>query len=131
MAESLMEERLQFGANKWRKGLFRGRCEDGEEDQMQTEQNWRHIAPDKWDAIATEPWMQKEAWNRMMTKMERDQSHKTPVTSTWTADFLSREGEGRKAMGDWLRDKTIPWKARRRLLQTNAGVFPCEARLQK
>ena len=55
-SESLMEERLQFGANKWRKG----RGEDGEEDQMQTEQNWRHIAPDKWDAIATEPWMQRE-----------------------------------------------------------------------
>ena len=34
-------------------------------------------------------------------------------------------------MGDWLRDKTISWKARRRLLQTNVGVFPCEARLQK
>ena len=67
----------------------------------------------------------------MVTKMERDQSHKTPVTSTWTPDFLSREGEGRKAMGDWLRDKTIPWKTWRRLLQTNADVFPCEARLQK
>jgi hypothetical protein len=35
-------------------------------------------------------------------------------------------------MGDWLRDKTISWNsARRRLLQTNAGTFPCETRLQK
>ena len=67
----------------------------------------------------------------MVTTLERDQPHKTPVTSTWTADFLTREGEGRKAMGDWLRDKTISWKARRRLLQTNAGTFPCEGRLQK
>ena len=38
-AESLMEERLQLGANKWRKGLFEGRCEDMEEAQMQSEQN--------------------------------------------------------------------------------------------
>ena len=49
--------------------------------------------------------------------MERGQPHKTPVTSTWTADYLTREGGGHKAMGDWLRDKTISWKARRRLLQ--------------
>ncbi len=54
-----------------------------------------------------------------------------PPRQTWTADFLTREGEVRKAMGDWLRDKTISWKARRRLLQTNAGTFPCEGRLQK
>ena len=67
----------------------------------------------------------------MVMLMERDQSHRTPVTSTWTVDFMTREGEGRKAKGDWLKDKTIPWKARRRLLQTNAGTFPCEVRLQK
>jgi hypothetical protein len=40
------------------------------------------------------------------------------------------DAEG-KVIGDWLRDKTISWKARRRLLQTNTGVFPCVARLQK
>ena len=67
----------------------------------------------------------------MVTTLERDQPHKTPVTSTWTDDFLTREGEDRKVMVDWLRDKMISWKARRRLLQTNAGTFPCEGRLQK
>ena len=67
----------------------------------------------------------------MVTVSERDQTHKTPVTSTWTVDFLTREGEGHKAMGDWLRDKSVSWKARRRLLQTNADTFPCEDRLQK
>ena len=67
----------------------------------------------------------------MVTASERDQLHKTPVTSTWTADFLTREEEGRKVMGDWLRDKSVSWKAHRRLLQTNAVTFPCEGRLQK
>jgi hypothetical protein len=66
-----------------------------------------------------------------VTTMEREQPHKTPVTSTWTSDFLTREGEGRKAVGDCLRDKTISWKVWRRLLQRNAGVFPCGPRLQK
>jgi hypothetical protein len=70
-------------------------------------------------------------WNRWVNTMERNQPHKTPVTSTWTVDFLTRGGKGRKTVGDWLRDKTISWKTRRRLLQTNASVFPCEARLQK
>ena len=34
-------------------------------------------------------------------------------------------------MGDWLWNKTISWKTRRRLLQTNAGTFPYEGCLQK
>ena len=35
-AESLMEERLQLAANKWRKGLFEKRYEDMEEGQMES-----------------------------------------------------------------------------------------------
>ena len=112
-------------------GLFEGHSEGMEEDHPQSEYNWRVTAPDKWDVIASGNWIQKAVWNRMVTTLERDQPHKTPVTSTWTVDFLTREGEDRKVMGDWLRDKTISWKARRRLLQTNAGTFPCEVRLQK
>jgi hypothetical protein len=54
-----------------------------------------------------------------------------PVTTTWTSDFLTPEGEDRKAMGDWLHDKLIPWKPRRCLLQTNSETFPWETRLQK
>jgi hypothetical protein len=69
--ESLMEERLQIGANKWRKGLFEERSKDTDGDQQMQDQN------------------------------------------------------------DWLRDNTITWKTRRRLLQTNTGVFPCESRLKK
>ena len=98
---------------------------------MQFEQNWRSTASDKWEAIVSGKWIQKTEWNRMVTTSERDQPHKTPVTSTWTVDFLTREGEGRKAMGDWLRDKTVSWKARRSLLQTNTVTSPCEGRLQK
>ena len=36
-----------------------------------------------------------------------------------------------KVMGDWFHDKSIPWKTRRRLLQTNSGIFPWESHLQK
>ena len=119
-----MEERLQTGANKWWKGLFEERREDTDGDQQMDDQNWRSDEPAKWDMIATGKWIQKAVWNRWVTTLERDQPHKTPIASTWTADFLTREGEGHKTVGDCLRDKTISWKARRRLLQTNAGVFP-------
>ena len=34
VVESLQEERLQLGANKWRKGMFEGHVEDMEEDHM-------------------------------------------------------------------------------------------------
>ncbi len=105
-----------IGANKWRKGLFEERSKDTDVDQQMQDQNWRSDTPANWDMIATGKWMQKAAWNRWVTTLERDQSHKTPITSTWTADFLTREGEGRKAVGDWLRDKTISWKARSKAL---------------
>jgi hypothetical protein len=126
-----MEERLQIGANKWRKGLFEEHSVDTDGDQQMQNHNWRSDALAKWDMIATGKWIQKSAWNRWVTKSERDQSHKTPITSTWTEDFLTREGEGRKAIGDWLRDKTVSWKARRRLLQTNEGVFSMRGSLTK
>ncbi len=120
-----------WGNGKWCKELFEECSEDTDGNQQMTDQNWRSDDPAKWDMIATGKWMQKETWNRWVTTLERDQTHKTPITSTWTEDFLTREGEGHKEVGDLLRDKTISWKARRRLLQTNVGYFPCESRLQK
>jgi hypothetical protein len=65
-----MEPRLQFGANNWRKGLFEGRCEEMQEDQIRTKQTWIPAASDKWDMIASGKWMQKEVWNRMVITME-------------------------------------------------------------
>ena len=64
-AESLMEERLQLGANKWQKGLFEKRYEDMEEDQMESEQNCNPVSPDKWAKIASGQWIQKEGDGRL------------------------------------------------------------------
>ncbi len=47
VVESLLVDRMQFGANKCRKGLFEGHVEDREEDRIQLEQSWRATAPDK------------------------------------------------------------------------------------
>ena len=67
------------------------------------DQNWRSDVTTKWDMITDGKWMQKEVWNRLVTTLERDQTHKTPITSKWTVDFLTKEGEGHKTVGDWLR----------------------------
>ena len=52
-----MEERLQTGENKWRKGLFEERSEDTDGDQQMEDQNWRSDASATWDMIATGKWM--------------------------------------------------------------------------
>ena len=52
-AESLMEERLQTGANKWREGLFKERSADSDGEQQIPDQKWRSDASAKWDMIAT------------------------------------------------------------------------------
>ncbi len=83
-AESLMEERLQTGVNKWRKGLFEKHSEDTDGDQKIPDQNWRSDATVKWDMIVSRKWMEKAVWNRWVTTLERDHSHKKPITSTWT-----------------------------------------------
>ena len=40
-----------------------------------------------------------------------------PVTRTWSTDFLLREGSSREEIGQWLKNKSIPWQRRRSLLQ--------------
>jgi ribonuclease HI len=54
-----------------------------------------------------------------------------PATRTWSTDFLLREGSSRKEMGKWLKNNSIPWQRRRRLLQVVTGTFPCGQQMQK
>ena len=53
------------------------------------------------------------------------------VTNTWCTDFLIRDRVGREEMGRWLRNKAVPWKRRRRLIQVVTGTFPCGNWLHK
>jgi ribonuclease HI len=54
-----------------------------------------------------------------------------PVTRTWSADFLLLEGSTREEIGKWLKNKSIPWRRRRRLLQVVTDTFPCGQQMQK
>jgi hypothetical protein len=46
-------------------------------------------------------------------------------------DFLLREGSSREEIGKWLKNKSIPWQWRRRLLQVVTGTFPCGQQMVK
>jgi hypothetical protein len=48
----------------------------------------------------------------------------TEEDAPWSTDFLLREGLSREEIGKWLKNKSIPWQRRRRLLQVVTGTFP-------
>jgi hypothetical protein len=54
-----------------------------------------------------------------------------PATRTWSTDFLLREGSNREEIGKWLKNKSIPWQLRRRLLQVVTGTFPSGQQMVK
>jgi hypothetical protein len=81
--ESLMEDSLQEGANKWRQGLLDNRPEVGGEDLMEPEQSWATASPLKWEKIASGQWKQRAVWKRMVTQtVTREQPHTIPITTT-------------------------------------------------
>ena len=53
------------------------------------------------------------------------------ATDSWTVDFMTRPGESREAIHEWLKRKAVPWRRRRRLLQALTGTFPCGQGLNK
>jgi hypothetical protein len=54
-----------------------------------------------------------------------------PATRTCSTDFLLREGSSREEIGKWLKNKSVPWRRRRRLLQVVTGTFPCGQQMPK
>jgi hypothetical protein len=58
-----MEERLERGSDKWCTELFEPRLELWEGGQIEPV-----ASTEKWDAVASGQWMQKAAWNIMVTR---------------------------------------------------------------
>jgi hypothetical protein len=54
-----------------------------------------------------------------------------PATRTCSTDFLLREGSSREGMGKWLKNKSLPWRRRRGLLQVVTGTLPCGQQMQE
>jgi hypothetical protein len=45
-------------------------------------------------------------------------------------NFLLWEGSSREEIGKWLKNKSVPWQRRRRLLQVVTGTFSCGQQMQ-
>ena len=73
----------------------------------------------------------EQAWGKeCFEDLERRDLGK-PATTTWTTDFLVRGGESREELGKWLKNRAVPWKRRRRLIQVVTDTFPCGQWLHK
>ena len=75
--------------------------------------------------------MNEGEWATACTDWRRGAEVGHPASNSWTVDFLTRRGESREYMGKWLKNKGIPWKTRRRLMQANTNTFPCGAVLHR
>jgi hypothetical protein len=49
---------------------------------------------------------------------------KGPITSTFTADWFLREGQGRELLGEWMKMTSVRSQDQRRMLQANSHTFP-------
>jgi hypothetical protein len=56
---------------------------------------------------------------------------KGPITSTFTADWFLREGDGRELLGEWMKLTSVRSQDQRRMLQANSHTFPTNAWIHK
>ena len=94
-------------------------------------QRWLQASKEGAEASKSGSFKDEREWGR---KCFEDLDHRRmgrPATSTWSTDFLLREGSSREEIGKWLKNKSIPWQRRRRLLQVVTGTFPCGQQLVK
>ena len=68
----MMEDRLQRGADKWGTELLKPRLELWEGEQIEPVGS-----TEKWETVAWGQWIQKESWNKMVTRTMREQTHYT------------------------------------------------------
>jgi hypothetical protein len=54
-----------------------------------------------------------------------------PITSTFTADWFLREGQGRELLGEWMKKTAIKSQDQRRMLQANSHTFPTNSWIHK
>ena len=73
----------------------------------------------------------EQAWGKECFEDLESRELGEPATSSWSTDFLVRTGESREELGKWLRNRAVPWKRRRRLIQVVTDTFPCGGWLHK
>jgi hypothetical protein len=94
-------------------------------------QRWLQASKEGTEASKSGSFKDEREWGKKCFEDLDQRRMGRPATSTWSTDFLLREGLSREEIGKWLRNKSIPWQRRRRLLQVVTGTFPCGQQLVK
>ena len=79
-------------------------------------QRWLQASKEGAEASKSGSFKDERAWGRKCFEDLDQRRMGRPATSTWSTDFLLREGSSREEIGKWLKNKSIPWQRRRRLL---------------
>ncbi len=87
-------------------------------------QRWLQASKEGAEASKSGSFSERE-WGKKCFEDLNQRRIRRPATSTWSTDFLLREGSSREEIGKWLKNKSLPWQRRRRLLQVVTGTFPC------
>ncbi len=94
-------------------------------------QRWLQASQDGQEAAKRGSFKNDQEWGKKCFEDLDQRSMGRPATRTWSTDFLLREGLSREEIGKWLKNKSIPWQRRRRLLQVVTGTFPCGQQMVK
>ena len=94
-------------------------------------QRWLQASKEGTEASKSGSFKDEREWGKKCFEDLDQRRMGRPATSTWSTDFLLREGLSREEIGKWLRNKSIPWQRKRRLLQVVTGTFPCGQQLVK
>jgi hypothetical protein len=88
-------------------------------------QRWLQVLKEGTEASKSGSFKDEREWGKKCFQDLDQRRMGRPATSTWSTDFLLREGSSREEIGKLLKSKSIPWQRRRKLLQVVTGTFPC------
>jgi ribonuclease HI len=94
-------------------------------------QHWLQASREGTEASKSGSFKDEREWGKKCFEDLDQRRMGRPVTRTWSTDFLLREGSSREEIRKWLKNKSIPWQRRRRLLQVVTGTFPCGQQMVK
>jgi ribonuclease HI len=94
-------------------------------------QRWMQSSKEGIDAAKSGSFKDDKEWGKACFDDLDKRRMGRPATRTWSTDFLLREKSSKDEIGKWLRNKSIPWQRRRRLLQVVTGTFPCGQQMVK
>ena len=70
--------------------------------------------------------MDAESWGRRcMLQLQVTENWNKAAATTWSADFLLREGESRECLGSWINSSAVHEAKKRRAKQIITCSFPC------